>query len=870
MDKLLEFESRLKSLRFVSNPLKFLEDFMAVLGYPKSTIDKFKISSGGNITPDNVYVLSQRLNAIFTLSYDLIATLDQSISVSGKSSLDKYLLIFSPRLLLIYSYSQKEYIISRDSDLYTQLETLLHIAGHAIPKADKFNKDIEISELLAELFNDMVLTNSASVSDAKNYLLQLIYLAYADLLHGSNGSIAKFFDTLSIMSNSEIKENSNLLFDFIGGRIYSIKIPGFIGELPRINSELFAKTYNIQLGKKHLQLIRTLFKYNWTDVKSESIGSLIYKFLESENETAGLHFTSSSNVLKLINPLFIDEYYKRLISVEGNLPELESLAKEVSEIKLFDPTSSPGSFLSVAYKELWQLMYNIRKMIVSCGGTPNKGATINLSNFYALVSGDFGVKLSRIVLAITDCQQKWPKVDVSDFESAYSLSIIKNANPLREDWNIFCPNRGFTFIIGSPVFKGAKKLSQFEIKDMRYSCGELDQISKLDYCSAWLFKSAKYISKTKSRGALALTNSITQGEQVSAIWPEIFKLGLRIFFAYTSFKWKNSLNQKTAVTVVIIGICDTLSKVQGMIFDGGKSFPSTIIGPYLTKDTTTIIESRRKPINNWLPSMPKGNMPYDNGHLLFNRHQYEKLISSYPSAKKYLKKAVGSEEYINSIPRYCIWIEDSDLEEALEIREIRSRVDAVRRFRQSNSDPNVQKMSLRSHQFRETRSTTTQSLVIPSVSSENRVYIPMGFVGPSTVVTNLACVIYDCPPWIMGLLVSKMHLIWIKTVCGRLESRLRYSPTLGYNTFPVPILTELQKVALDSAVYKILKVREKYSELSLGDMYQDDKMPGDLSVVHTELDFIVDSIYTNIIFESESERITHLLNLYDQIKLLKP
>ncbi len=864
MDIIIDFEARLKALRFTSKPIKFLEDFFNAIKIPKSTFDKFYSQINGQIMPNNIYTISQRLSVLYTDNFNLAEILDDSIRTEKLTNIDKYLFIFNSKSVLYYSYIQKEYIICKESELYKYVELLLPLAGIAIPKAKLINKDLNIAEVLGSLFNELVLCNKSKSSDNRKYLLQLLFLAYADSLKGSNSTFKRFFDTLALDSRININQYNKNLIDYTSGKVKTkLNLPSFIGDLPKLKVDVFNETPDLNLNTKCLTLIRKLFQFDWTDVNSDTIGSLIYKFVESNNESIGLHYTASTNVLKLLNPLFLDDYYKRYSVINNDTNSLVELANEISLIKLFDPTSGPGCFLNIAYKELNNLLLTVQNRISELTNNEFKKYEIDLSNFYALINNEFGTKLTRIILAISKCQQLGQSATITDFENAYSSSQVKNTNPLHENWVEFCPNKNLTFIVGSPTFKGSKKLTPEEKKDMLISCSELNKVNVLDYSSAWLFKSAKYISNSKSKASLVLTNSLTQGEQVPALWPSVFDLGISINFAHTSFKWKNSLTQNTAVTVVIIGICQH-NNSKCSLYDNGRTYETNLIGPYLTLGTSTYIERRKKPIVDWLPQMPKGNMPYDNGNLLISRAEYSRLITNEPKIKPFIKRIVGSEEFIQSIPRYCLWINDKNLNVALDIKEVANRISLVNKFRSSNSDKNVVKMASRSHQFRETRRTQIQSLVIPSVSSENRVYIPMGFIGPETIVSNLAFVIYDCNPWIMGLLQSKMHLIWIKTVCGKLETRIRYSSELGYNNFPVPKLNNEELAALNSVVMKILRIREKYSEISLGELYKDDIMPGDLRIVHQELDLLVDSFYRALPFENDLERISYLFQMFDK------
>ena len=347
------------------------------------------------------------------------------------------------------------------------------------------------------------------------------------------------------------------------------------------------------------------------------------------------------------------------------------------------------------------------------------------------------------------------------------------------------------------------------------------------------------------------------------LWPRIYGLGCEIDFAYRSFKWKNSPKHSTGVSVIIVGLSSSAYQDQEkVLYADNQVIKTNVIGPYLVNSTKTIISKRTRPLSPQLPDMPKGNMPYDGQHLLLDKSTKDNMVEQSPEASKYLKRIVGSDEFINNIERWCLWIADADFDDAVKIPLVRERIDKVREFRLSKSDKNAQKLAQRPHQFREFRSSTQQTLVVPSVSSENRPYIPIGFIGKNTVVSNLAFAIYNCEPWVFGVVSSRIHMAWIRTVCGSHETRLRYSSRLGYNTFPLPFIDDDKKSKITSLVFDIISERENYCDRSLGSIYSD--LPERLRLLHELLDKEVESCYQQEPFSSDAERIKLLLNMYDR------
>jgi hypothetical protein len=390
------------------------------------------------------------------------------------------------------------------------------------------------------------------------------------------------------------------------------------------------------------------------------------------------------------------------------------------------------------------------------------------------------------------------------------------------------------------------------------------KIGELDYATGYFYKASMYIQGSESGFAFVTTNSLTQGIHVPMLWPLLFSKGVCISFAYTSFKWKNEGRNTTAVTVVVIGCRSAINGHSKTIYDKNLSYDTDSISPYLTKGGVIVKKENKGPISKCLPKMPKGNMPYGKG-LLLKPEEKNTLVNTYPEAQRFLKKVIGSQEFIHGEERWCLWISDEQLTDALKIPPIKDRIDSVREARLVG-DKSAQKLAQRAHQFRETNMPENYTLVIPSVSSENRVYMQIGYVGKNIVVTNLAFAIYDAEPWVFGLISSKMHNLWIRTVCGGLEIRLRYSNVLGYNTFPVPDLTAEQKNNISEAALGVLVERENNSELSMMEMYNPDTMPSGLKYAHKILDEVVENCYKLDGFLNDQERLDEMFTLYKKLK----
>lgn len=521
----------------------------------------------------------------------------------------------------------------------------------------------------------------------------------------------------------------------------------------------------------------------------------------------------------------------------------------------------------ICFKELKKLEKLIKVYCVEHSIEIEDKSYVSIENFYGIEQNDIATQVCRIGMAFTNLK-------ISDFPiKKLDLPVhnICTGRALLMDWSDFCPQNGSVYIVGNPSYKGAHSLNKEQQQEMRvvYS-EEIDngfKIGELDYATGYFYKATQYIKGTQNGFAFVTTNSLTQGIHVPTLWPILFSKGINISFAYTSFKWKNEGRNTTAVTVVIIGCRSVNNPHIKTIYDRNLSYDADSISPYLTKGGVIVQKENREPISKDLPKMLKGNMPYGKGLLLDSREKKE-LIEQYPSAKQFLKRVVGSQEYIHGQERWCLWISDEQLEEAQKIPPIHDRIESVRQVRMAG-DKSAQKLAARAHQFREINMPQKYTLVIPSVSSENRVYMQIGYVSNNFVVTNLAFAIYDAEPWVFGLISSKMHNLWIRTVCGGLETRLRYSNVLGYNTFPVPVLSDEQKQNITEAALGVLIEREYNSELSMMELYNPDTMPEGLKYAHKILDDAVENCYKFGGFISNQERLDEMFMLYRSLKEAK-
>ncbi len=627
-----------------------------------------------------------------------------------------------------------------------------------------------------------------------------------------------------------------------------------------------------------------------------------------------MDYTSAPNIMKVIRPLFLDELedaFEKILESEilatTKIDRLKNLWARISQIKIFDPACGSGNFLIITYKKLRELESQIIEELnelTPAGIQDGLTSQIQLKNFYGIEIDDFAHELAVLSLYIAAHQMN------IEFEKEFGKKIsiiplqdnpkIVCGNAARLDWNEVCPNVPHKsanhkaeqaqlieleplapeqqellpdeliydeiYVIGNPPYKGAKLQSKDQKADFTHYFKDEKYSKNLDYIAIWFIKGARYISKSIAKLAFVSTNSVSQGEHVSAMFPKIFDEEVEIGFAYTSFKWKNNAKDNAGVTVVVIGLAPKEIIREKFIFPEKHNSISVenINGYLLGSATNTSIEKATSSISGFA-NMIFGSQSLDGGGLLLSPENRNLILSSNPEAGKFIKKVIGGKEMISGLDRYCLFIPDAEQFEARSIPEIKKRLDFVAEFRaKAQSAPTRQKSST-PHKFGSIRYNQKPSLVIPRTSSEGRDYIPMSLISADTIVLESAQFIEDAPLWLFALLNSKIHMAWIRTVCGQLETRIRYSSTLGYNTFPVPPLTPEFKQRLEDSAKEILFARENHTEKTLAQMYDPACMPADLREAHRANDLLVDSIYQPQPFENDEQRLTKLFELYEQM-----
>jgi hypothetical protein len=668
---------------------------------------------------------------------------------------------------------------------------------------------------------------------------------------------------------------------------------------------------------------------DWGSISPAIFGSMFQSVMNpKERRNLGAHYTSEKNIQKVIKPLFLDDLYAEFEKAKGNTNRLRALHQKIASLHFLDPACGCGNFLIISYRELRQLELQILRELNKSGQgvlDVREIIKVDVDQFAGIEYDEFPALIAEVAMWLIDHQMN---MKVSEEFGQYFVRLpltkaakIVHGNALRLDWrqlfhlpaydiytenvnimqveepeahyrtvNVFTKNVNlytaenasapmtavtngggfFDFVLGNPPFIGKQMQNDQQRADMNEVFKGVQGAGVLDYVAAWYLKAAQYIQNTKSKVAFVSTNSISQGEQVGVLWSILFNFyKIKIHFAHRTFRWSNEARGNAAVHVVIIGF-GTYDEENKRIFDytdiAGEPQERLVksINPYLVEGPASPVFSRPAPISG-VPPMSKGSQPTDGGNLILTEIEKETFIKEEPLAAKYLRPFMGSDEFINSTQRWCLWLKDAAPTELRAMASITERIGAVRDMRMASSKAATRKWAQFPTLFTENRQPESDYLLIPSVSSENRKYIPIGYMDKRVVVSNLAFSLPNATPFLFGVLSSEMHMAWVRSVCGRLKSDYRYSNTIVYNNFPFPLhSTDTQKKKVEEAAQAVLDTRAKYPDSSLADLYSPVTMPPDLVKAHQVLDKAVDQCYRSQPFANELSRIEFLFGLYEQ------
>lgn len=733
--------------------------------------------------------------------------------------------------------------------------------------------------------------------DMNHFMARLIFCFFAedtDIFAGRD----RFTDTIAQMSARDASNTHEViseLFRAMNTRREerdSAGIPRWATEFPYVNGQLFAGNLDVprfsKIARSYLLHVGGL---DWTKINPDIFGSMIQAVAEDEERgELGMHYTSVPNILKVLNPLFLDDLRARSEEAGDNPRTLLNLRKRMSKIRVFDPACGSGNFLVIAYKEMRAIEAQINRR----RNEPDHRSEIPLTNFRGIELRDFPAEIARLALVIAEYQcdvlYRGQRLALNEFLPLRNENWITRGNALQLDWLSICPPTGTgvkmhaddlfgspldqaeiefeneggeTYICGNPPFSGARKQTDQQKADLASVFSSVTPKWKnVDYVGAWLLKAALYNKACSARFAFVATNSLCQGQQVPITWALLDGMGCRIRFAHTSFTWSNLAKNKAGVTVIIVGV-DLDEGGARTIFSGESRRVVPHINPYLTEHRIKIVEAARRPMFV-SPTMDYGVYYSKSAGLIVDSSEREALLNEgFPA--QLLRSFLGSTEFINGTCRYCLWLDEKEVELAQKFQSIAARIDSVRKDRLATEDIAVQKLAAKPYQFRERKGGEARKIFVPIVSSESREYFPVGLVDGSVIPTNKAFYMGESPLWCLAILASRLHLVWVAAVCGRLRSDFSYSNTLGWNTFPIPALTEKNRADLARCAEDILLVRERHFPASIADLYASDSMPGDLRAMHERNDEVLERIYIGRRFKNDTERLEKLFDLYSKM-----
>jgi hypothetical protein len=672
-------------------------------------------------------------------------------------------------------------------------------------------------------------------------------------------------------------------------------IPRWADGFPYVNGGLFSGSMDVpkfsRIARSYLLHVGGL---DWTKINPDIFGSMIQAIAEDEERgELGMHYTSVPNILKVLNPLFLDDLRARLEEAADNARMLLNLRKRMAKIRVFDPACGSGNFLVIAYKEMRAIEAEINRR----RDEPDRCSEIPLTNFRGIELRDFPAEIARLALVIAEYQcdvlYRGQRLALAEFLPLRNENWITCGNALRLDWLSVCPPTGTgvklladdlfqtpltqtaidfeneggeTYLCGNPPYRGSKWQTNEQKADLANAWVKHPKLAKnTDFVTGWFARFLDFADKVPDAvAAFVTTNSVCQGQQASEVWPAAFERGCEIRFAHTSFKWANLATHNAGVTVVVIGL-GKKSNQPKRLYQDDMLKECTAIGPYLVPDSLAYVQKANKPVSEQ-SIMLFGNMPRDGGSLLMNTDLAGKVMVHDAAARPFIKRFIGSEELINGKLRYCFWIEDDETDAANASELISQRLKMVAESRRNSPAESTRDFAKKPHRFVQIAGTAKESaIVVPKVSSESREYLPVGLVTADTIVSDLAFALYDAPVWNFALIASRLHLVWIATVCGKLETRYRYSNTLGWNTFPVPPLTEKNKTDLTRCAEDILLAREHHFPATIADLYAPDNMPADLRAAHERNDEVLERIYIGRRFKNDTERLEKLFDLYTKM-----
>lgn len=863
----------------------FLFDLLSIYELPKSTISLLsKNPSKLSGKADQIILKNKVLFHVTTLEED------EHIAIDALQK-DKNSYRYKPRFIIVTDFVTLLAVDTKTNEtLDIQVKDIGKHYAFFLPwcgmeKSQHVNEnpaDIRAAYKMDKLYQAIVSDNPEYYRehshDLNIFLSRLLFCYFAEDtgIFQKEGIFTNLIDSQTSENGDGLQDLFVTLFSVLNTK--DSERSGFAAhflEFPYVNGGLFETEIHLPIfTSSSRKLIIESGKLDWSSINPDIFGSMIQAVVHpGQRENLGMHYTSVPNIMKVIEPLFLNDLCAEFEKSKNDFNKLNKLRERISKIRIFDPACGSGNFLIISYKELCKLEIEIIKRQNEIGTGAISYSGVSLNSFFGIEIDDFAHEVARLSLWLTQHQMN------QYFDGMFGIlkptlplkesGMIACANATRVDWDEVCPRKDQygndfeIYVIGNPPYYGARKQEEEQKEDVARLFKGVKNSGNLDYISCWFLLGKNYVERTRNKLAFVTTNSICQGTQVPILWPILLKDDIEIGFIFESFKWKNNAKSNAGVSVMIIGLRARSSGEKYIFSDRTKKLVQDI-SPYGVSGKTTYVLDRKTNLSN-LPFMTYGSMPNDGGNLILSSAEYSEITSQYPDAKKYLRLFLGANELLNGVNKYCIWLNSDNYRAATEIDVLASKVELVRLYRLNSKRVATRKLSSVPYRFGEVRHVDGVAIVVPQTGSERRDYLPLDFCDSNSIVSNAARVIYKADTYLFAILSSKMHILWVKAVAGRLKMDMQYSNTLCYNTFPFPNITDKQKDALTTHVYNILEEREKYPEKTLSELYDPDKMPVGLREAHRYLDQAIDQIYRSKPFESDKERLAYLFKLYEDM-----
>jgi type I restriction-modification system DNA methylase subunit len=792
---------------------------------------------------------------------------------------ERFIIVTDYKTLLAIDTKTQDKLDIDFKDLSKHYDFFLPWAG--IEKAkhrDENIADVKAAEKMAKLFDEIKKDNPDSspefVHGLNVFLSRLLFCFFAeDTNIFEENQFTNALDAHTKVDGRDLANWFDTFFEVLDTNNNKRKnLPAYLDAFPYVNGSLFTTTHHLPIfTRRARQAIIDAGSLEWKDINPDIFGSMFQAVIGADQRgSLGQHYTSVPNIMKVIEPLFLNDLYEAYDKTKGDSEKIIELLNRLAKIKIFDPACGSGNFLIIAYKELRILEMKIFK---ESGMMALSGIT--LSQFYGIELDDFAHEIATLALWLAEHQMN--VAFFNEFGQTNPTLPLKEAghivqaNACRIDWEEVCPkgktaaerSRSEIYILGNPPYLGARNQNIVQKEDMNLVFRGMKGSNSLDYVACWFKKGSDFILDINSKAAFVSTNSICQGEQVSLLWADIFKNNIEISFAHRAFRWTNNAKNSAVVAVVIVGVCNVGATQKKMLFFDNVSRQVKNISPYLTENSNLLILKRSIPLSEFSP-LVFGNQSLDGGNLILNNDEKNKLVENEPGAQLYLRRFHGGKDFMNGEIRWCIWINNLAFPKANLFSELNSRIMKVLEFRR-NGGQVARSLVDTPYRFRYTHEANVNFLAIPRNTSVRRHYMSIDIKPASSIASETLQVIYDCEPYMLGVLSSRIHMLWVKSVAGGMKTDILYSNTICYNAFPFLKISTQRKNEITQCVFRILEEREKHSEKTMAELYDPNKMPEDLREAHRQNDLAIERCYRSRPFTSDEERLEYLFKLYEKM-----